>query len=108
MAKLKIGKTGASCILCESPAPQFLQQMVDIMKTNFYSLSTDGSSDTRLKKMNPLTVRPFDINTSMVDTRFLDIRCSTGQTSHATAAIFQKMDDVMTKLQLPWSNYIGF
>ena len=52
----KMGKTKASCILNESLASHFLQQMVDIMKTDFYSLSTDGSNDTGLEKMNPLTL----------------------------------------------------
>ena len=78
------------------------------MKTDFNSLSTDGSNDTGLEKMNPLTVRLFDINTSRVDTRFLDMCCTTGQTSGTAATIFQKIDDVMIKLQLPWSNCVGF
>ena len=40
----KMGKTTASCILNGSLAPHVLRQTVDIMKTDFYSLSTDGSN----------------------------------------------------------------
>ena len=72
----KMGKTKASCILNESLAPYFRQQTVVIMKTDFCSLSTDDSNDSGLEKMNPLTVRLFDINTNMVGTRFLDMCCT--------------------------------
>ena len=58
--------------------------------------------------MNPLTVRLVDINTNMVDTQFLDMCCTTGQTSSTAATMFQKIDHFMTKLQLPWSNCVGF
>ena len=48
--------------------------------------------------MNPIIVRLFDINTSKVDAWFLDMRCTTGQTSGTAATMFQKIDDVMTQL----------
>ena len=94
----KMGKTKASCVLNESLAPHFLQQTVEIMKTDFYSLSTNGSKYKGLDNMNSLTVCLFDINTSMINTRFLDMPCTTVQTSGAAATIIQKMDDAMTKL----------
>ena len=34
--------------------------------------------------------------------------CTTGQTSGTAATMFKKIDHVMTKLQLPWSNCVGF
>ena len=34
--------------------------------------------------------------------------CITGQTFGTTATIFQNIDDVLTKLQFPWSNCLGF
>ena len=49
----KIGKTKASCILNESLTPHFLQETTQIMKNDFYSLSTDGSNDTGLEKNEP-------------------------------------------------------
>ena len=65
-----MGKTKASCILNESLTPHFLQETVQIMKNDFYSLSTDSSNDTGLEKMNPLAVRLYDSSKSRVDTRF--------------------------------------
>ena len=53
---------------------------------------------TGLEKMNSLIVRLFDINTSKVGTWFLDVCCTTGQTSGTAATVFQKIDDIMTKL----------
>ena len=109
MAKeYKIGKTKASCILNESLSPHFLHQTIDIMKTDFYSLFTYGSNDTGLEKKNPLTVCIFDINASMVDTQLFNMRCTTGQTFLTAATMFQKIDDVMTKLRLAQSNSVGF
>ena len=104
----KVGKTKASCILNESLAPHFLQETVQIMKNDFNLLSTDGSNGTGLEKMNPLTVQLYDSSKSRVDTRFLDMCCTSGQNSGTAATIFQKIDDVMIKLQLPWKNCVGF
>ena len=103
----KMGKTKASCILNESLAPHFLQETVQIMKNYFYSLSTDGPNDIGLGKITPLRVRLYDSSKSRVDTRFLDMCCTSGQNSVTAATIFQKID-VMIKLQLPWKNCVGF
>ena len=54
----KMGKTKASCIINESLAPHFLQQTVDIMKTDFYSLSTDGLNNTGLN-ISPAEMQNF-------------------------------------------------
>lgn len=83
-----MAKTEASCIRNESLAPHFPQQTIDIMKTDFFSLSTDGSNDTGLEKKNSLTVRLFDINTIMIDTIFGHFCCNTGQNSGTVATIF--------------------
>ena len=34
--------------------------------------------------------------------------CTSGQNSGIATTIFQKIDDVMIKLQLPWKNGVGF
>ena len=52
-----MGQTKASFVLNESPT--FSTINGDIMKTDFYSLSTYGSNDKELEKMN--LVRLFDI-----------------------------------------------
>ena len=58
--------------------PYLKQELVTIMKTEPHSLSTDASNDTGLSKMNPLTVRIFDINKKIVSQKFLDPCLTTG------------------------------
>lgn len=50
-------------------APHFLREMLNVMRCSPFSFSllTDGSNDTGLEKMNPLTVKIFDVNTGRVD-----------------------------------------
>ena len=83
-----MGKTKASCILNESLAPFFLQETVQIMKNDFDALSTDGSNDTGLEKLSLSTVRLCDSSKSRVDTRFLDMCCTSGQNSGIAVTIF--------------------
>ena len=70
------------------------------MKTDFYSLTTDGSNNTGIEKMSLSIVRLLDVNTNSVDTPFLDMCCTGFRTSSTTAATFHKIDSVMTKPQL--------
>ena len=97
----KMGKTKASCILNESLASHSLQETVQIMKNDFYLLSTNGSNHTGLGKMNPLIVLLYDSSKIRVDVRVLDMCCTSVQNSGTAAAIFKRIDDVMIKLQLP-------
>ena len=73
-----------------------------------YSLLTDGSNDVGLDKMNPVTVRIFDIGLGEVESRFLDMCATKGTDSATAAAIFNKVDGVVTSHNIPWSNCVGF
>ena len=60
------------------------------------------------KKVNPLTVKIFYVNTGRVESRLLDM-CTTNGTDSATAAsIFQKIDDVLSLHGISWSKCVGF
>jgi len=48
------------------------------MKLNPFSIAIDGSSDTGVEKMNPITVKMFDESQGMIVTRFLDMCITTG------------------------------
>ena len=72
------------------------------MKSNPFSLMIDGSNDTGLEKMNPITIRLFNAN--RVKTSFLDM-CPTA--SATAEAIFNSMDSRLAKLlemENPWMN----
>ena len=74
------------------------------MKVSVFSLSTDGSNDQNLEKMNTVTVRIYDVNRHKVVTKFLDMCLSKSSTS---ASIFSSMDLVMSQYEIPWSNCIA-
>ena len=101
-------RTKATCILNQSLAPHFLKETVEVMQNNVFSLSTDGSNDTDIEKMNPLTVRLYDVKRNCVVTRFLDMCCTSGKTCETASTIFSKIDSKMTEFDIPWSNCVGF
>ena len=64
----------------------------------------DGSSDSGVEKMNPLTVRIFDTTRNIVSTQFLDMcMCS----SSTAEGIFTVMDDALSKRDVSWANCVG-
>ena len=75
--------TKTNCIINDAIAPPMQEDLVSTMKYQPYSLAIDGSSDNNLEKMNPLTVRVFDINTHKVEGRFLDMCSTTASTAQA-------------------------
>ena len=53
-------RTKTTCIINGSLAPHFKAAIVETMKNNPFTIAIDGSNDTGLEKMNPMTVRHFD------------------------------------------------
>ena len=78
------------------------------MKANPYSLLIDGSNDTSLEKLNPLTVKIYDSTRKQVCTQLLDMCTTSGRDCGTAATIFNKMDAVLSKYSIPWHNCIGF
>ena len=61
---------------------------MNIIKCSPFSLLTDGSNDSGLEKMNPLTVKICDVNSGRVESRFLDMYATKGTDSATAASIF--------------------
>lgn len=80
------------------------------MKSEPFSLLivNDGSNDTSLDKINPLTVRIYDISKRQVTTQLLDMCTTSGQDCGTASAIFGKVDSILTTLNIPWNNCVGF
>ncbi|MGH0117576.1 UNVERIFIED_CONTAM: hypothetical protein FKN15_005078 [Acipenser sinensis] len=55
--------------------------------------------------MNPLTVKLFDID--RVEHMFLDMCITTGTNAATAETIFEKMDSVLKKDNIPWQNCVG-
>ena len=61
------------CIINGALVPYLKASLLEKMKNVPYSLAVDDSSDNGLQKMNPLTVRIFDVKRGRVTTQLLDI-----------------------------------
>ena len=100
-------RTKTMCVLNKALQPHFESVLIAQMKEGAFSLAIDGSNDSGLQKMNPVTVRVFDPNTGHVGTRLLDM-CLTAGTGSATAAsIFTAMDNALESREIPWTNCIS-
>ena len=81
--KYHSASTKATCMLNEAVAPMLINNLFSSMRSHPFSICIEGSNDTGLEKMNPITVRIFDVTSNMVVTRFLDMCTTTGGTAEA-------------------------
>ena len=88
-------------------AQSLLLSVLDILKTQPFSLSVDGSNDARLKKMNPLAVKYFDIDRQRVVFNLLDMCTTTGESAATAASIIAAINSVMNKHSLSWANVVA-
>ena len=97
-------RTKTACMINGAIAPFFQQILIESMRKGPFAIAVDGSSDTGVEKMNPLTVRIFDTTRSIVSTQFLDMcMCS----SSTAEGIFTAMEDVLSKHDIPWETCVG-
>uniref|UniRef100_H3ARC8 HAT C-terminal dimerisation domain-containing protein n=1 Tax=Latimeria chalumnae TaxID=7897 RepID=H3ARC8_LATCH len=100
-------KTKSTCMLNGAIAPYVQWCLVSQMKNEPFSLSVEESNDTGLEKMNPLTVRIFDLQKHIVTTQLLDLCLTTGSHATTTEGMFSKIDEKMTLHEIPWQNCVG-
>ncbi len=70
--------TKTTCLVNGCLAPHFKSSLVTAMKTQPFSIAVDGSKDSGLEKMNPMTVRLYDAGDGGIVTRFLDMCLTSG------------------------------
>lgn len=70
--------TKTTCLVNGSLAPYFNSALVNAMKLQPFSIAVDGSNDTGLEKVNPMTVSLYNINLGSIVTCFLDMCLTTG------------------------------
>ena len=106
-SKYHSASTKATCMLNGAVAPVLISDLIANMKAHPFSICIDGSNDSGLEKMNPITVRIYDVNSSKVVTRFLDMCASASSTAEA---LFTALDDKLAELlesDTPWANCIS-
>ncbi|KAI6646354.1 hypothetical protein LOD99_9225 [Oopsacas minuta] len=72
-----------------------------------FSMAIDGGNDSGLIKMNPVTVRIFDIKTHKVEFRFYDMYTTTGRNLHSSDTIMSKLLDIFLSSQIPLINCVA-
>ena len=98
-------RTKTTCILNGALAKHFQSSLVEHMKAEPFALATDGSNDSGLEKMNPLTVRIFGINRGRVTSQLLDM-CLTH--SGTAESIFTKIDGTLKQFSIDWERCVAF
>ena len=93
-----------ACIINGAIAPMYQQALVACMRSDPFAIAIDGSNDSGIEKMNPLTVRIFDITRGVTTTWFLDMCMSSSSTA---AGIFAKVQQVFTTNSILWNNCVG-
>ena len=69
-----------------------------------FAIAIDGSNDSGVEKMNPLTVRIFDDQAGKVVQQFLDMCMSSSSTAEG---LFIAMKEAFRKHNLQWTNCVG-
>ena len=101
-------KTKTFAILNEALAPDCHNYIVEHCKTHAYSVGHDGSNDTGVAKMNPVSIRIFDINRSKVVTdHFCNMYITEGEDCCKAFKIFESIEKCFEEDKMPWSNCVS-
>ena len=95
--------TKTACVINGAIAPHFKENLVETMKEYPFSVSVHGSSDTGVEKMNPMTIRIFDINRGSVTAQFLDMCMSSSSTAQG---IFTRINEVLQNNGITWKTCV--
>ena len=83
------GRTKTGAIINKAMGPHCHAYLVEHCTTHPFSLGIDGSSDTDVNKMNPVTMRVFDINRSKtVTSHFYDMCITSGRDAAKAETVF--------------------
>ena len=80
----------------------YQKELISDLRSTPFSVMLDGSNDTGLAKMFPVTVRVFYISFNRVMTKFLDMNVMEGKDVSTAAAMFKSVDDLFSKFDLHW------
>jgi hypothetical protein len=106
--KYSCGRTKTCAIVNKAMGPHCHEYVVKHCLQHPFSLGIDGSSDTDVEKMNPMTVRIFDINRSKtVTTQFYDMCVTSGRDASKAEQLFEVVQTKMAKDEIPWSQAVS-
>ncbi len=94
--------TKAMCLLNLAVAPLLIEKLVESMRTQPFSLSTDGSNDSGLQKMNPATVRMYDLQNDCISTRFFNMCVTSSSTAESIYSSLNSKLEELLQCSSPW------
>ena len=101
-------KTKTFAILNEGFAPDCHSYIVEHCKTHAYSVGHDGSNDTGLQKMNPVSIRIFDVKRSkFVTDHFFNMCITEGEDCCKPYKIFESIERCFVEDGMPWPNCVS-
>ena len=101
-------KTKTFTILNEVFAPHCLDYIVQHCKTHPYSVGHDCSNDTGIQKMNPVSIRVFDVKRSKtVRDNFFNMCLTEGKDSIKSSKIIEAIEASFEKEDMPWNNCVA-
>ena len=102
------GRTKTSAIINKALGPHCHEYVVNHIKKHPFSLGIDGSSDTDVEKMNPMTVRIFYINgPKTVSTRFYNMCVKSGRDASKAETLFKVVQTKMEEDHIAWSQAVS-
>lgn len=107
-SKYSSARTKTSAILNVAMGPFCHSAVVQHCQSHPFSLGTDGSNDTGLLKMNPVTIRIFDVKRSKtITSHFYDICTTSGEDCSKAYAIFDAIKSKFDADSIPWSHTVS-
>ena len=98
--------TKTTCIINGALLNHFQMSLINYMKAEPFALAIDGSNDSGLQKLNPLTVRIYDVTrSSRVSTQLLDMCLTSSSTAES---IFSKVNETLTAHGINWDLCVAF
>ena len=102
------GRTKTSAMINVAMGPHCHTHLVDHCKSHPFSLGINGSNDTGVNKMNPVTIRIFDISRSKtVTSHFYDMCITSGEHGATASCIFNAVDEKFAEDSMPWLNSVS-
>ena len=106
--KFRCARTKTIAIINNAIRSALHESLVTYMQNRLFSICNDGSSDSGIKKINPVCVNIFDAdNSSEVQTKFYDMCVTTGVDCSKSETLFNAIIDKFVKDEIPWQNVIS-
>ena len=106
--KFRCARTKTIAIINNAIRSALHESLVTYMQNRPFSICNDGSSDSGIKKINPVCVNIFDAdNSSEVQTKFYNMCVTTEVDCSKSETLFNAITDKFVKDEIPWQNVIS-